>query len=353
MNITFMIGNGFDLNIGLKTRYKDFILDYLKVDTKDDMLKKFKQDIDRNADLWSSAELAFGQYTNEFSHEKNEVEAFTNCHENFCVNLAEYLKKQEKRINYGVLKDNLATDFIQCMKNIMGGFRTEQRDTIRRSVDAVGGGFQYNFISFNYTRTLDKCVEYAKAEVEVLGRRTYNGHIYANTIGELIHVHGYTDRDMVLGVNDETQIVNMKLFENEYPEYLAQIIKKETNQMNGEYVDRRVYELLEKSNLIYIYVMSIGETDAIWWKRICDLLSQKQNLRIILHCFDAPQESLFRTKHIAYERKMRERLIRFSEFDEEKNNEISQRIHIATNNIFNEIKDICTGKIEEQGLKAM
>ena len=37
MNITFMIGNGFDLNIGLKTRYKDFILDYLKVDTKDDI----------------------------------------------------------------------------------------------------------------------------------------------------------------------------------------------------------------------------------------------------------------------------------------------------------------------------
>lgn len=58
--------------------------------------------------------------------------------------------------------------------------------------------------------------------------------------------------------------------------------------MNGEYVDSRVYELLEKSNLIYIYGMSIGETDAIWWKRICDLLSQKQNLRIILHCFDAP-----------------------------------------------------------------
>ncbi|HCI65442.1 MAG TPA: hypothetical protein DER12_02225 [Lachnospiraceae bacterium] len=95
MNITFMIGNGFDLNIGLKTRYKDFILEYLKIDTKDDMLKKFKQDIDRNADLWSSAELAFGQYTNEFSCEKNEVETFANCHENFCVNLAEYLKKQE------------------------------------------------------------------------------------------------------------------------------------------------------------------------------------------------------------------------------------------------------------------
>lgn len=24
MNITFFIGNGFDLNLGLKTRYKDF-----------------------------------------------------------------------------------------------------------------------------------------------------------------------------------------------------------------------------------------------------------------------------------------------------------------------------------------
>ena len=353
MKITFMIGNGFDLNIGLKTRYKDFILEYLKIDTEDAVLRKFKQDIDKDIDLWSNAELAFGQYTNEFSCEKKEVVSFINCHENFCEKLAEYLENQEKRIDYAVLKDNLTTGFTQCVKNIMGGFRTGQRDIIQESMDMVDGGIQYNFISFNYTRVLDKCVEYAKLKTGALGSRRYKGIVQANSIGKIIHVHGYTNRDMVLGLNDEKQIANMKLFENEYPEYLAQIIKRKTNQMNEEYVDRRVCELLESSDLIYIYGMSVGDTDAIWWNRICDLLSKKANLRIILHCFNAPQESLFRTKYIAYERKMREKMIRFSEFDEEKNNEISQRIHIATNNIFYEIKGMCTEVIGEQRGEAM
>lgn len=353
MNITFMIGNGFDLNIGLKTQYKDFISEYSKLDTNDDILKKFRQDIDKDADLWSSAELAFGQYTKGFAYGKKEVEAFTNCHEDFCMNLGKYLERQEKRIDYDLLGDKLTTGFIKSVKSVTSGFRTEQRDTIQRSIDSVSGGIQYNFVSFNYTRVLDACVEYAKSKVGALGSRTYKHSTSTNNIGQLIHVHGYTDRDMVLGVNDETQIANMKLFENQYPEYLAQIIKRKTNQMNEEYVDSKVHKLLESSDLIYIYGMSIGDTDAIWWQRICDLLNKKTNLRIILHCFESPQASLFRTKYVAYEREMREKLIAFSEFDEEKRNKIMQQVHIATNNLFNEIKDLCVEVNEEQDSEAM
>ena len=40
----------------------------------------------------------------------------------------------------------------------------------------------------------------------ILGVRRNDGKIYPNRIGEIIHVHGYTDRDMVLGVNDVSQI---------------------------------------------------------------------------------------------------------------------------------------------------
>jgi hypothetical protein len=31
-NITFILGNGFDLNLGLKTRYTDFYPEYIKID---------------------------------------------------------------------------------------------------------------------------------------------------------------------------------------------------------------------------------------------------------------------------------------------------------------------------------
>ena len=40
MNITFLIGNGFDLNIGLATKYSDFLKKYTEPSGKDsDLLR--------------------------------------------------------------------------------------------------------------------------------------------------------------------------------------------------------------------------------------------------------------------------------------------------------------------------
>ena len=35
MKITFLIGNGFDINLGLKTKYKEFVNYYKKIDYKE------------------------------------------------------------------------------------------------------------------------------------------------------------------------------------------------------------------------------------------------------------------------------------------------------------------------------
>ena len=45
MNIVYLIGNGFDINIGLKTRYKDFYDYYLALDSSGDNehVKKLKE----------------------------------------------------------------------------------------------------------------------------------------------------------------------------------------------------------------------------------------------------------------------------------------------------------------------
>lgn len=353
MNITYLLGNGFDLNIGLRTKYTDFIPEYVNLETKDEVLKTFRKDLNREIDLWSDAEMAFGQYTKYFAYRKSDVEEFLKCHEDFCVQLGKYLEQEESTIDYSNLEDRLVAGFVKSIKTVTRGFRTEQRDAIQKNIDNVGGGFQYDFISFNYTRVVDKCVEYARKKQGILGNRTYKHSQIMNKIGQMLHVHGYTNKDMVLGVNDESQIANMKLFENQHPEYLAQLVKRKTNQMNEEYIDNKARTLLENSDLIYIYGMSIGETDAIWWKRICELLSKNENLKVIINCFDAPQEGLFRTRHIGYEREMRQKFVSFSELDEQKKDRIMKQIHIATTNLFDEIKDICIEKKVEQTLEAM
>ena len=42
MNITFLIGNGFDLNLGLDTRYTDFLSEYKKLLTREKNTSKKK-----------------------------------------------------------------------------------------------------------------------------------------------------------------------------------------------------------------------------------------------------------------------------------------------------------------------
>ena len=54
MNVTFLIGNGFDLGIGLKTAYSDFYNVYCKSDSNDSLaVKKFKSEIQGNYENWS------------------------------------------------------------------------------------------------------------------------------------------------------------------------------------------------------------------------------------------------------------------------------------------------------------
>ena len=46
MNITFLIGNGFDLGFGINTSYSSFLDYYLQIDTSDTDIKIFKERID-------------------------------------------------------------------------------------------------------------------------------------------------------------------------------------------------------------------------------------------------------------------------------------------------------------------
>lgn len=59
MNIVFLIGNGFDLNLGLNTRYSDFYEYYKNQRAKDERpyIRSFLNDLASNED-WSDFDLA-------------------------------------------------------------------------------------------------------------------------------------------------------------------------------------------------------------------------------------------------------------------------------------------------------
>ena len=339
MNITFLIGNGFDINLGLETRYSDFLKEYKTIkDGDNEYIKKFKKDILRDEGFWSDAEKAFGEYTVEYE----DASIYSECHIDFCEKLADYLKKQEERLNFQALGQKIISSFSNAIAKYCDSFRPEQKDQITNSFNGVGGGIIYNFINFNYTNTLDNCIPLAKSSS--IGKRGINNNFFENSIGEVLHVHGTTEKDMVLGVNDESQIKNMELFKDQPSEYLDEIIKINTNKMNEEFTDENVNNLLATSDLIYIYGMSIGKTDALWWKRIIKLMAQKPYLQVIIYKFDAPKDGLIRTRFVSYERKMREEFVGFSGLKDENMIQIIPRIHIDRSNIFENMHNLVNDK---------
>ena len=81
MNITFLLGNGFDIGLGLETGYENFYDEYsviLSTDNKNinsfkTMLKNRNLDEKKKIIDWSDFEKAFGQHSKDFAIEdKNQ-----------------------------------------------------------------------------------------------------------------------------------------------------------------------------------------------------------------------------------------------------------------------------------------
>lgn len=188
---------------------------------------------------------------------------------------------------------------------------------IKKTIDAISGGFTYNFINFNYTDTLDQCISAVRATKDVLSTRRYSNTNYGNSIGKSIHVHGTTMNSMVLGVNDIAQIADSSIFEGYGDEYISSLIKQQTNEQNRENTDQKAFDILKASDLIYVYGMSTGITDKLWWERICQMMKEKKNLHLILHMFEAPKPGLTMRPVITFEKKTRFNFMSYFNFDED------------------------------------
>jgi len=67
----FFIGNGFDLNIGLKTQFKDVLHSYIAKTTEDDeVIDFFKNSMNEDFEIWADFEEKMGLYSDEIQKRK-------------------------------------------------------------------------------------------------------------------------------------------------------------------------------------------------------------------------------------------------------------------------------------------
>ena len=92
MKSLFMIGNGLDINCGLKTSYRDIINQYIKTESKTDVIAQYKKDIEKDLDTWGDFEFAMAKYAKTVGRES----LFLECLNDFSVFMADYLRKEEE-----------------------------------------------------------------------------------------------------------------------------------------------------------------------------------------------------------------------------------------------------------------
>lgn len=343
MDITFLIGNGFDRNLGLNTTYADFIKYYKDTEGGSKVLDKFRKHINDNEELWRNAEIALGKYTQEF--ETGNGMAFSECHEDMCEKLVDYLKKEETRLIY----NNFAEKVLSSFKNIVkpeSPFPTVERNTIRGVFNKYSSQeYFFNFICFNYTSTLDNCLEIVKGSSGLLGQHRNGNAVLGNKIKELCHVHGTVDKDIVFAVNDETQIAKSDIFNFEDGEICKRLlIKQQANESYQEDTDSIANRILQNSTIIYVYGMSLGETDTLWWNRICKWLSANGDRHLIIQNYAMLNRGVYPIKYQLAEKQKKKELLSFSNFDDNTKNALMQRIHITGENIFSDISNVAKEK---------
>ena len=331
MNITFLIGNGFDIGMGLRSKFSHYFSQYVEESKdKDRIFKEFADEIDENRAEWSYFEKKLGEYTEKFTVDtQNKFKAKLR---DFEVGFINYLREEEQALSYEQQK--ILTVFKKALLDFYknGNLSAGAEEVIKNQYARLNQDNRiYNFVNFNYTEVLKKCLSLFPENV--VEKRVVNNRSYVDKIGQLVHIHGYKDKAPLMGVNDVAQIKNKELAQDK--RFAKTIVKPLFNQASRTNYDKIASSLISNSNIVCIYGMALGETDKDWWKLILRWLGGESNRQLIVFDYDDKYDESSQFDFLDKEDSI---IDKFSEFVKEEKIDVESlraRIHIAVHkNIF-------------------
>lgn len=272
MNILYIIGNGFDMNLGLKTGYQDFYDYYIAQKSTSEAVSRLKDYLKKERyHIWADLEMGMGQYTTQVGSVKEFEDV---CHD-LSFSLRKYLKDVQTSFTAQPSDTHRLYEYLS----------TPQSGLLEGNVRALnsflsdGSSIIINVISFNYTDTFERLSAYKGKAVNMDG---------IGSLRSVRHIHlSLKDTDVILGVNDESQIANKDFI---VPEVFDLVVKPHINQQLGTLVDNECRSLIRDADLICLFGVSIGDTDKCWWQEIGNnMLGTKKRLVYYVYDSDAPQ----------------------------------------------------------------
>ena len=274
-NITFLIGNGFDLGLGLKTSYNDFYQS-LKTDSKNDVINSIRND--RN--LWADMEVGLGRILSTYT--TKTIDNYLNDLTQIEDLLSDYLEKQNNRFHI----EDEAKVSESLLKKIpsIGSLLPQKYERIYSGlIKNTNEPIQYSFICFNYTNTLDLMLK-SLTEKPSFSSHSFRGGTAGDRIVMPLHIHGKLRDGMIVGVNDESQINNPELRNNNL--LLDSLVKTRTNTYFGNFNTQEARDLIDNSKVVYVYGLSMGPTDKIWTETLIGWLNASPNRLLIIDSHD-------------------------------------------------------------------
>lgn len=136
---------------------------------------------------------------------------------------------------------------------------------------------------------------------------------------------------MILGVNDASQINNEDLSKLLYAN--DTLVKSECNHSYGDSHTNKANNLIKEAQLICCYGLSFGETDRLWWKKVCELLKNKADLVIILFSYfnNIPDFSNSGPKLQEIMRQIKDLFLSKSEIEKSMRSILAKRIYVSIN----------------------
>lgn len=342
MNITFLIGNGFDLGLGLDTSYPAFINWYLKQEASENpILQEFKNHIEQNKETWGDAELAFGQLP--FSQFGDSIkDSIRICLSDFQEKLCEYLRLQEERFDKNAITPKLRREFRLSLVSLLHSFIVKYPDLFSLPTGAPKTK-QVNVINFNYTSTFDWLLK-DDITTEITLRLT-KGHSYNATqipyvqFNNCVHVHGelLKPADVLFGVNDCTQICDPELLA--LGEQTGYIIKPRMAQDNRSSFYASAEKILNNTEVLVLFGLSYGKSDQTWWNKILNKIRLEKMFLILCPYELSPiKANSYIDKDFIAEKEIEKFLRDFQSVQEDAVIELKRQISVLTHGPYQDLE---------------
>lgn len=316
-NITFIIGNGFDINLGMKTQYSDIYNGYIATPSSNENIATFKKSLKADQlcqyKLWSDFEIGMGKFAQSFESE----DAFVECVRDFKAYMVQHLKNEQAGLALQ-WKDNISflRAYAKFFENSVLGYCNNLMPNARKAVEDATKSLpiRYNFVTFNYTVILDYFIQHCN-------QNSAQMYKFSNPI----HLHGHLSGDVVMGVDNEQQLKHgFELTTRGRRAFIKPRINHDYDQGRVDEAKRAISE----SNIICVYGMSLGQSDLSWTIMLKEWLQQDSSHHLIYNYYDREHYPQYHSDLLLeVEDGHKKEILRKLQFADSQNQPIFDQIH--------------------------